>query len=66
MYYLRTKAAAQAIQFTVDQTKLSKNQKTKTATSSEETPDQQAREEQEAAAILCSLENKEACLMCSG
>ncbi|XP_013405225.1 ribonucleoside-diphosphate reductase large subunit [Lingula anatina] len=51
MYYLRTKAAASAIQFTVDKTKL----KGKTET----------REENEAA-MVCSLQNKEACVMCSG
>lgn len=49
MYYLRTKPAAQAIQFTVDKTKL----KTKT-------------QEENEAAMVCSLENKEACMMCSG
>lgn len=53
MYYLRTKAAAQAIQFTVDQTVV------KTAKS-----DEAKREEQEEA-MACSLKNKEACISCS-
>ncbi|XP_078481130.1 ribonucleoside-diphosphate reductase large subunit [Ciona intestinalis] len=58
MYYLRTKPAAQAIQFTVDKNKL-KDVK------SEQMTEQEKREENEAA-MLCSLQNKEACLMCSG
>lgn len=71
MYYLRTKAAAQAIQFTVDRTKLSQNQKTTAAVEQEDATSsvesqQPAREDHEAAVIACSLENKEACLMCSG
>eukprot|EP00040_Diaphanoeca_grandis_P025612 m.142138 g.142138 ORF g.142138 m.142138 type:complete len:778 (-) comp30232_c1_seq1:34-2367(-) len=41
MYYLRTKAATQAIQFTVDKSKLGEQQ------------------------IACSLQNREACEMCS-
>merc|ERR1712168_1355269 len=45
MYYLRTKAAAAPIQFTVEKTK-------------------KAEEVDEAA--LCSLQNRDACLMCSG
>ena len=53
MYYLRTKPAAQAIQFTVDKTKL----KAKSS---------QKEEEDNMAAMVCSLENKEACVMCSG
>jgi ribonucleoside-diphosphate reductase subunit M1 len=54
MYYLRTKPAAQAIQFTVDKTKLKK-----------ETPSK-AKTEKNMAAMVCSLENKEECVMCSG
>lgn len=52
MYYLRSRPAAQAIQFTVDQEALKK------------TPEEQAKENEEA--IACSLQNKEACMMCSG
>ncbi|KJE91374.1 ribonucleoside-diphosphate reductase large subunit [Capsaspora owczarzaki ATCC 30864] len=49
MYYLRTRPAANAIQFTVDQKALAAPQKV-----------------DEEAAMVCSLQNKEACLMCSG
>lgn len=51
MYYLRSRPAAQAIQFTVDQESL-KN------------AEELARKNEEA--IACSLQNKEACTMCSG
>lgn len=51
MYYLRTRPAANAIQFTVDQESLKKT--TKTAEQKEE-------------AITCSLKNPEACVSCSG
>jgi len=47
MYYLRTKPAANAIQFTVDQSKLKNREKNE-------------------ADMLCSLDNKEACISCSG
>jgi len=47
MYYLRTKPAANAIQFTVDQTKLKNREKNE-------------------ADIICSIDNKEACISCSG
>jgi ribonucleoside-diphosphate reductase subunit M1 len=46
MYYLRTKPAANAIQFTVDKSKL-------------------ASKEENKAGMVCSLENKDECLMCS-
>lgn len=52
MYYLRTKAATDAIKFTVD----------KTVT---EQPSQATIEEQQAA-IACSLDNPDSCEMCSG
>jgi len=48
MYYLRTKPAADAIQFTVDQNKLTKNK------------------EKNEADMMCSLDNREACVSCSG
>lgn len=48
MYYLRTRPAANAIQFTVDQSALS-----------------EAQQKKEAAALACSRQNREACLMCS-
>jgi ribonucleotide reductase alpha subunit len=56
MYYLRTKAAVNAIQFTVDKTAFDKQGQ---ATSP-------IIEEVQTAAISCSLENKDECLMCSG
>lgn len=52
MYYLRTKAATDAIKFTVD-------------TSVMEQPTAQSLEEQQAA-IACSLDNPDSCEMCSG
>ncbi len=52
MYYLRTKAATDAIKFTVDKTVVEK-------------PEAQSIEEQQAA-IACSLDNPEGCEMCSG
>ena len=57
MYYLRTKAAAQAIQFTVDKTKL----KPKSAL-----PATEKKAEDNMASMVCSLKNKDECLMCSG
>lgn len=95
MYYLRTRAAADAIKFTVDQQALPQKNK------QQQQPEQQqlmspSRQQPAAAAILspsrklaamsvagdgsltheereaqmakmvCSLENREACLMCSG
>ena len=54
MYYLRTKPATQAIQFTVDKSKLTSKAETK------------SKEEDNMAAIVCSIDNKDACVMCSG
>ena len=59
MYYLRTKPAASAIQFTVDKSKVVG--KTETA---EETKNEENEKEKNAAAMTCSLENKDECLMC--
>lgn len=53
MYYLRSKAAAEATKFTV----------TETPEPQALTPEQQAEAE---AALICSLENPESCEMCSG
>lgn len=50
MYYLRTRPAANAIQFTVDQESLKKKKSA----------------EQEEEAVACSLKNPEACASCSG
>jgi ribonucleoside-diphosphate reductase subunit M1 len=56
MYYLRTRPAVDAIKFTVDQTALKE---------SEEEPSVED-VEKNLAAMVCSLENPEACTMCSG
>jgi hypothetical protein len=95
MYYLRTRAAADAIKFTVDQESLAVNQKKQEASAavlmspsrsqggaaaqqmlsparkalggmSLAGADGMTHEEREAqlARMVCSLENKDACLMC--
>jgi ribonucleoside-diphosphate reductase alpha chain len=51
MYYLRTKAAADAIKFTVDKAALQQGSTAK---------------EDKQAAITCSLDNPDDCEMCSG
>ena len=61
MYYLRSRPAANAIQFTVDQrvvmeAKQQQQQSNKAAKKSSEYQE---------AAMACSIENKEACVMCS-
>lgn len=88
MYYLRTRAAADAIKFTVDQQALARRRSerlSRTASissadstlkenkavtvSSKKTAaqiDEEMERERKMAAMVCSLENKEACLMCSG
>ncbi|KAA0186594.1 hypothetical protein HAZT_HAZT004742 [Hyalella azteca] len=60
MYYLRTKPAANAIQFTVDKSMLSKaiNGEKK------EVNGKESAKEANVAAMVCSLENKDDCLMC--
>lgn len=55
MYYLRTKAAADAIQFTVDQEALQKVERKKII-------DEKAKKNMEA--MVCSLENRDDCLAC--
>lgn len=58
MYYLRTKPAANPIQFTLNKEKL---KETQNSTSS----DEEARErERNIAAMVCSLENRDECVMC--
>ena len=81
MYYLRTKAAASAIQFTVDKTKLKaanpitkELQEAKNGDGSGEAIANKGKDEidqedleakkQAAAALMCSLQNKDDCLMC--
>ncbi|KAF9206224.1 Ribonucleoside-diphosphate reductase large subunit [Haplosporangium sp. Z 27] len=50
MYYLRTRPAVDAIKFTVDQLSINKD----------------AEREANEAAMMCSIDNKEACMSCSG
>ncbi|RVE64852.1 hypothetical protein OJAV_G00130240 [Oryzias javanicus] len=56
MYYLRTKPAANPIQFTLNKEKLKEGQPSKT-------PEQDTKE-RNTAAMVCSLENRDDCLMC--
>lgn len=69
MYYLRTKPAASAIQFTVDKSKLSSTNKTDATKGTEQTSligkDVAVHDlEKNMAAMVCSLENKDDCIMC--
>ncbi|XP_005108363.1 ribonucleoside-diphosphate reductase large subunit [Aplysia californica] len=80
MYYLRTKPAAQAIQFTVDKARLSETNKTNTpkkeaekatvqkGASSDDKENESVKKENEKnknmAVLACSLQNKDDCLMC--
>lgn len=81
MYYLRTRAAADAIKFTVDQEALQRRRserqlksvssgelakETKSVKKSFAEMEAEMEREKQMAAMVCSLENKEACLMCSG
>lgn len=63
MYYLRTKPAANAIQFTVDMEKIKQVKQNQTI--SREAEKEQKSEEYQEQAMACSLQNKEACVMCS-
>jgi ribonucleoside-diphosphate reductase subunit M1 len=66
MYYLRTRAAADAIKFTVDQQMASESKAKAVANGTEgkgAPPAATARAEAEAA-MLCSLNNRDACLSC--
>jgi ribonucleoside-diphosphate reductase subunit M1 len=65
MYYLRTKPAATANQVTVDKTKLNRSIKNGTVSNGVVTEENEA--EQDAFnlnAMVCSLQNKDECLMC--
>lgn len=69
MYYLRSKPAANAIQFTVDQLALAKNKaEANKATPSNKNEAETSNEDEEKAlaAQACRRDNPEACLMCSG
>jgi len=65
MYYLRTKPAAQAIQFTVDKNKLKAVEKANNDAAGDSVTEDEIKALNEAA-LICSLENKDACMMCSG
>ncbi|KAJ1649838.1 ribonucleotide-diphosphate reductase subunit rnr1 [Dispira simplex] len=69
MYYLRTRPAADAIKFTVDQQSLREGTTT-TAPNKDNVGVEKLSEEEVAnrqlAALMCSIENKDACTMCSG
>ena len=64
MYYLRTKAATDAIKFTVDK----KYKEVPVAKETPETPQKPIQEmtDEEQAALACSIENGSDCEMCSG
>ena len=62
MYYLRTKAAADAIKFTVQ---AQADVSLEPVVPQDENP-KEIDKEREMAAVACSLENKEDCVMCSG
>merc|ERR1712150_204625 len=68
MYYLRTKAASAAIQFTVDKSKLkeiSNNKENKAPDNSGDAVKSPLKENNDnLAAMVCSLQNKDDCLMC--
>lgn len=62
MYYLRTKPAASAIQFTVDKSKLKDKLTNGMSNGLKEDNSKPTPEE----VLACSLQNREACIMCSG
>ena len=65
MYYLRTRPAANAIQFTVDQKAINDARVQRRASTKDNNDKQKDEEDKQAAAIACSLQNREACVMCS-
>lgn len=73
MYYLRTKAAANAIQFTVDKKRLTSQTATQNGDKDGSQKDKKmngivngdaAEREKKLAQMVCSLENRDECLMC--
>lgn len=62
MYYLRTRPAVDAIKFTVDKAMVDKAGKVENAT---EIATSSPSAEAAAAALLCSIDNPEGCVMCS-
>lgn len=70
MYYLRTKPAVNAIQFTVDKEKIRLQSdatvESELNVSSASTALSEKELQLQRDMMLCSLSNKEACMMCSG
>ncbi|XP_054158683.1 ribonucleoside-diphosphate reductase large subunit-like [Oppia nitens] len=64
MYYLRTKPAANAIQFTVDKSKLTAKTGTATATGGGDKRSGLTTKPTAEEVLICSLQNKDECLMC--
>lgn len=77
MYYLRTRAAADAIQFTVDKSSFAKAGPLPKPLAASPSPakapvaaplpiddELEAEKEAQMAAMVCSLENKDACISC--
>ena len=68
MYYLRTKAAAAAIQFTIDKKKLkeisNKENEAPVNASGDVVKSPLKDNKENVAAMVCSLQNKDDCLMC--
>lgn len=60
MYYLRTLPAANAIQFTVDKSKIA-NSKLVNGVKENDAESEDMFEKR----MMCSIQNKDACLMCS-
>ena len=63
MYYLRTNPAANALQFTVDKSKL-KNSNAVTSSSSSSIATKEEKIEDHDAVLVCSRENGDACMAC--
>ncbi|KAK4519760.1 Histone acetyltransferase [Mucor velutinosus] len=61
MYYLRSRPAVEAIKFTVDQLALKNMSLNENLTEQDE-----AEEQKRLAQLQCSIDNQDACLMCSG
>ncbi|KAJ2327627.1 ribonucleotide-diphosphate reductase subunit rnr1, partial [Coemansia sp. RSA 2681] len=70
MYYLRTKPAVDAIKFTVDtETVAEAVKKAAAGAASSDTPTTTtttAEDDEEMARLQCSIDNRDACMMCSG
>ncbi|KAI8590289.1 ribonucleotide reductase [Geranomyces variabilis] len=67
MYYLRTRPAADAIQFTVNQQQLKADRKTDAdAAGDGDAANGEEEEDENMAAVSCSLNDPDACVMCSG